>query len=65
MVCNKCGNALIAADCSEHVIDGFVLNFWSCSKCGYRFETEAYVEAEPNVDNCMVKELSPSVQSPM
>jgi ribosomal protein L37AE/L43A len=63
MTCNKCGNTLIAADCSEHVIDGFVLNFWSCPKCGHRFETEAYVE--PNIDNCVVKELFPSAQSPM
>jgi ribosomal protein L37AE/L43A len=65
MTCNKCGNTLIAADYSEHVIDGFVLNFWSCQKCGHRFETEAYVEAEPNVDNSMVKERFPSAQSPI
>ena len=37
MTCDKCGNTLIAADWSEYVNDGLVLDFWSCWKCGYRF----------------------------
>lgn len=62
MTCERCGNTLIAAECSEYVTDGLVLNFWSCWKCGYRFETETY---EPNIDSCVVKELFPSTQLPM
>ena len=41
--CNKCGEALIAPKWSEYVSDGLVLNFWSCTKCGFQFETEAFV----------------------
>ena len=40
--CDKCGNTLIAPEWSEYVIDGLILNLWTCTKCGYRFETEAY-----------------------
>jgi hypothetical protein len=46
MTCDKCGNTLLAADWSEYVNDGLVLNFWSCWKCGNRFETEAYMSAD-------------------
>ena len=41
--CDKCGKALIAPKWSEYVSDGLVLNFWSCTKCGFQFETEALV----------------------
>ena len=43
--CDKCGEALIAPKWSEYVSDGLVLNFWSCTKCGFEFETEAFVPA--------------------
>ena len=43
--CDKCGEALIAPRWSEYVSDGLVLNFWSCTKCGFQFETEAFVPA--------------------
>lgn len=51
MTCGKCGNALIAPDWSEYVSDGLVLNFWSCWKCGYRFETETYMPADAELMN--------------
>ena len=43
--CDKCGEALIVPKWSEYVSDGLVLNFWSCTKCGSQFETEAFVPA--------------------
>lgn len=45
-ICAKCGYALIAPEWSEFVVDGLVLNLWICTKCGYRFETEAYMPAD-------------------
>jgi len=63
MTCDKCGNTLIAADWSEYVNDGLVLDFWSCWKCGNRFETEAYMsaDAESEIESKMVRELFPSL----
>ena len=63
MTCDKCGNTLIAADWSEYVTDGLVLDFWSCWKCGYRFETEAYmpVDAESEIESKTVREFFPSL----
>jgi Zn ribbon nucleic-acid-binding protein len=39
--CSKCGDVLTIPEWSEFVSEGLVLNLWSCTKCGYRFETEA------------------------
>ena len=46
MTCAKCGEALIAPDWSEFVSERLVLNLWSCTKCGDRFQTEAYMPAD-------------------
>lgn len=43
--CAKCGEALIAPDWSEFVSERLVINLWTCTKCGDRFETEAYMPA--------------------
>jgi ribosomal protein L37AE/L43A len=45
------------------VSDGLVLNFWSCGKCGYRFETEAYMpaDAESLNDRMAVEAFFPSL----
>ena len=48
--CDKCGMALIAPKWSEYVSDGLVLNFWSCTQCGFQFETEAFVRATADAD---------------
>jgi ribosomal protein L37AE/L43A len=39
--CVKCGEALIAPDGSALVSERLVVNLWSCTKCGDRFETKA------------------------
>ena len=44
--CVKCGEALIAPDWSEFVSERLVLNLWTCTKCGDRFETKAYTPAD-------------------
>jgi ribosomal protein L37AE/L43A len=46
MTCAQCGEALIAPDWSEFVSERLVLNLWSCTKCGDRFQTEAYMPAD-------------------
>jgi len=46
MACAKCGNVLIAPEWSEYVGEGLVLNLWSCTNCGYRYETEAHMPAD-------------------
>ena len=44
--CVKCGEALIAPDWSEFVSERLVLNLWTCTKCGDRFETKACMPAD-------------------
>ena len=57
--CMQCGEALIAPEWSEYVSEQFVLNLWSCAKCGCRFETEAHVPAESNA--VMMEAFFPSL----
>jgi ribosomal protein L37AE/L43A len=61
--CAKCGYALIAPEWSEYVIDGLVLNLWTCTKCGHQFETEAYMPADPEskIDRKVLEEFFPSL----
>lgn len=56
--CDKCGKLLIDPEWSEYVSDGLVLNFWSCTKCGFQFETEAYVPATAESVTCDKRVLS-------
>jgi DNA-directed RNA polymerase subunit RPC12/RpoP len=50
-VCPRCSEALVSPDWSEFVCEGLVLNLWSCTRCGDRFETEAHTpaDAEPRM----------------
>lgn len=42
MNCPKCGGALLAPDHAfDFTEEGLVISLWSCSHCGYRFETDA------------------------
>jgi len=44
--CVKCGEALIAPEWSEFVSERLVVNLWTCTKCGDRFETKACMPAD-------------------
>jgi ribosomal protein L37AE/L43A len=44
--CPKCRETLVSPDSSEFVSEHLVLNLWSCTKCGDRFETEACVSVD-------------------
>ena len=61
--CIQCGDALIAPEWSEYVSERLVLNLWSCSKCGCRFETEAYMPADAKsaVDTMTIEAFFPSL----
>jgi hypothetical protein len=45
-MCAICSEALIAPDWSEFVSERLVINLWSCTKCGDRFETVARMPAD-------------------
>jgi ribosomal protein L37AE/L43A len=62
-ICIQCGDALIAPEWSEYVNERLVLNLWSCSKCGYRFETEAHMPADAKsaIDAMTIEAFFPSL----
>jgi hypothetical protein len=59
--CEKCGEALIAPDWSEHVSEQLVINLWLCPKCGCEFETEAGIPADATKDDTAIKAYFPSL----
>ena len=61
--CIQCGDALIAPEWSEYVSDQLVLNLWSCSKCGCRFETEAHMptDVKSAIDTTTMEAFFPSL----
>ena len=61
--CIQCGDALIAPEWSEYVSERLVLNLWSCSKCGCRFETEATMSADAKsaIDPITMEAFFPSL----
>ena len=63
ITCEKCGAPLIAPEWAEFVSETLVLNLWSCTSCGYRFETEACVETDPEftLDSKVLETLFPSL----
>jgi RNase P subunit RPR2 len=63
ITCEKCGEPLIAPQWAEFVSETLVLNLWSCTSCGYRFETEACVPADPEfkLDSKVLETLFPSL----
>jgi ribosomal protein L37AE/L43A len=63
MICVQCGDALIAPEWSEYVSERLVLNLWSCSKCGSRFETEAAMpaDAKSSIDPMTLEAFFPSL----
>jgi transcriptional regulator NrdR family protein len=46
-ICRECGNALACPEWTEFFNEEqLILNFWSCSNCGFQFETEEEVRSE-------------------
>ena len=51
--CRKCGNTLASPELAEFFSEEqLILNFWSCSSCGFQFETEEKIcsEATPQIE---------------
>jgi ribosomal protein L37AE/L43A len=47
VTCAKCGDVLTIPDWIEFFEEERrILNLWSCTQCGYRFETEAIMPAD-------------------
>lgn len=46
--CPRCGDTLLAAECSALVGDGHIRHCWSCEACSYSFQTS--VEFAPIAD---------------
>ena len=63
MACVQCGDLLIAPECSGYEDERHVLNLWSCTNCGYQFETEAFVPAntESVSDEFAIRAFFPSL----
>jgi ribosomal protein L37AE/L43A len=61
--CAKCGEMLIAPDWSEFVSERLVVNLWSCTKCGDRFETTACLPADaaPKISQAIWEEMFPAL----
>jgi transcription elongation factor Elf1 len=59
--CAKCGEQLIAPEWSEFVSEGLVVNVWTCTNCGNRFETEACMPADSEADAEAIKDFFPSL----
>ena len=52
-ICRKCGNTLASPEWAEFFDEEqLILNFWSCSNCGFQFETEEKIrsEATPQIE---------------
>ena len=62
IICNKCGNGLIAPEWSyDFLEEGLVINLWSCMNCGNQFETEAFaIDGRAKIDSRLWKESLPS-----
>ena len=59
--CAKCGEALIAPEWSKFVSEGLVLNLWTCTNCGNRFETETSMPEDAEADAVAIKDFFPSL----
>jgi RNase P subunit RPR2 len=51
-ICRQCGNTLASPELAEFFSEEqLILNLWSCSSCGFQFETEEKIcsEATPQI----------------
>jgi predicted RNA-binding Zn-ribbon protein involved in translation (DUF1610 family) len=46
MTCAQCGDAMIAPEWSKFISKRRVVNFWSCTECGFCFEAVEFVPAD-------------------
>jgi ribosomal protein L37AE/L43A len=63
-ICDNCGETPIAPEWSEYFSEEqVIINLWSCTRCGHRFETEAFepVDATSKIDHRLVDEFLPSL----
>jgi ribosomal protein S27AE len=52
MTCVQCGDGVIAPEFVEYFSEQrLILNFWSCEKCGYQFESESFVSPDPESED--------------
>jgi rubredoxin len=66
-ICRKCGNTLAAPELAECFSEEqLILNFWSCSNCGFQFETEEKIrsEATPQIEKDDEAKLFPETFFP-
>jgi hypothetical protein len=66
-ICGACGRAVMAPEFVEYFSEEqLVLNFWSCTNCGFRFETEEKIAAdvEQQIAVCNDAELFPEAFFP-
>ena len=62
MNCTRCGDLLIAPELSEYADKHHVLHSWSCTNCGYQFDTTAFLPpAEFMNDAATTKGFLPSL----
>lgn len=61
--CPKCRETLVSPDWSEFVSEHLVVNLWSCTECGDRFETKARmpVDTESKMSDQDWEELFPAL----
>ncbi len=51
MNCPECGDLLIAPEWSEYEDEHHVLHSWSCTNCGYQFDTTACLPAAESMND--------------
>jgi len=62
MNCTQCGDLLIAPEWSEYTDKHHVLHSWSCTNCGYQFESTAFLPAAESMnDAATIKAFFPSL----
>ena len=62
MNCPECGDLPIAPEWSEYEDERHILNLWTCTSCGYQFESEALLPVAASVnDAATIKAFFPSL----
>ena len=60
--CAQCSDLLIAPEWSEYEDEHHVLHSWSCTNCGYQFETTAFLPAAESMnDAATIEAFFPSL----